>query len=216
MCGTMFPMTDTLADLTALPNLDLPPLPTLADLGVDWEYPPLDVPDPDAMSLADLVERYRPTEDLTETTGKGRRPPRWDDPRVLTLLGNLERGSYRGHAITAAGLAERTVMRWLEIGRDEVQRCDYEDVPLSFYRHIWQCVMRAEVVPISRSLQVIHQAAARGGWRAAAWFLERRYPDEWGPRGTAWQREREAEQQTVSVEALDAKIMAMIAALPQE
>lgn len=212
-------MTDTLDDLLAMPDLDLPPLPTLDDLGVGWESPPLDpspvldIPDADAITLDDLAERYLPTEDLVTPRGKGRKPPRWNDPRILTLLAYLEAGAYRGQAITAAGLAERTVMRWLEIGRDEAQRAEDEDLPLTFYRHFWQAVVRAEVVPEMRALHTIRRAGERGGWRASAWFLERRYPDVWGPKATAWQREQEWERQAeeISVEALDAKIMGLIA-----
>lgn len=202
-------MTDMLDDLTALPDLD--------DLGVAWEIPPLDLPDPDATSLADLAERYRPAADLVEPTGKGRRPPRWDDPRVLTMLCNLEGGAYRCDAVVAAGLAERTVARWLEMGKAEEEADD--PGPMTFYRHMWQAVTRAEGVPQMRALQVIHRAAAgRGGWRAAAWFLERRYPDNWGRRGTAWDREREAERKALAPtpEEVDAKLMRLLAEVKGE
>ena len=217
-------MTNTLDNLLAVPDLDLGPVPTLDDLGVGWECPPLDpapvldIPAADAITLDDLAERYRPTEDLVTPGGRGRKPPRWDAPGVLTMLGYLEAGAYRGQAITSAGLAERTVMRWLEIGRDEAERADTDDLPLTFYRHIWQAVMRAEAVPEMRALDTIRRAGERGGWRAAAWFLERRYPDTWGPRATAWEREQAAkrEAEAVNVGELDAKIMAMIAALDYE
>jgi len=128
------PMSDTLDDLAALPDLDLGDLgdlPTLDDLGLP-EFSPLDLPDPDATSLADLAERYRPTADLVKPTGKGRRPPRWDDPQVLTMLGNLEGGAYRRDAVVAAGLAERTVARWVEMGKAEEEADD--PGPMTFYR----------------------------------------------------------------------------------
>ncbi len=113
-------------------------------------------------------------------------------------------------------LAERTVMRWLEIGRDEAARSEDEDMPLTFYRHIWQAVMKAETVPMMRALNTINRAGERGGWRASAWFLERRYPDEWGPKATAWKREEEERRacekgweypHSVSVEDLEAKVL---------
>jgi hypothetical protein len=187
--------TTTLDELLAMPTLDLGPLPTLDDLGLEWTAPPIDpasklaIPNADKITLEDLSERYQPAEDLVTPRGRGRKPPRWDDPRILALLGYLEIGAYRGQAITAAGLAERTVMRWLETGRDEAECTDAEDLPLTFYRHFWQVVARAEAVPVMRALESIHLAGQRGGWRAAAWFLERRYPDVWGPRATAWRRE---------------------------
>ena len=193
-------MTDILSELLAMPDLELEPQPTLADLGLGWDLPPvtpapvLVMPDAGSITLNGLAERYRPAESLIAPRGKGRRPPRWNDPRVLALLGYLEVGAERGQAITAAGLAERTVMRWLEIGRNEAERADGEDMPLSFYRHFWQAFMRAEAVPVIRALDSIRRAGERGGWRAAAWFLERRYPDSWGPKATAWRRDEERER----------------------
>lgn len=193
-------MTDFLDELLAMPDLQLEPQPTLADLGLGWDSPPftpaplLATPDADAITLHALAERYRPAESLAAPRGKGRKPPRWNDPRVLALLGYLEAGAGRRQAITAAGLAERTVMRWLEIGRNEAEGADSQDVALTFYRHFWQAFVRAELVPVIRALDSIRRAGERGGWRAAAWFLERRYPDIWGPRATAWKRDEERER----------------------
>ena len=195
-------MTDILNGLLSMPDLNLEPLPTLADLGMGWDSNPLapttvlDIPDADSITLDDLAERYRPAEAVVTPRGKGRRPPLWNDPRVLALLGYLEIGAGRGQATIAAGLAERTVMRWLEIGRDEAERAESEHMPLTFYRHFRQALMRAEMVPVIRALDTIRRAGQRGGWRAAAWFLERRYPDSWGPKATAWKRD--VEQRGVS------------------
>ena len=88
-------------NLTTLPILDPGDLPSLDGLGVTWEHPPLDdppdlgIPDLDDMTLADLAQRYAPPDGLATPTGKGRRPRRWDDPRILTMLGHLELGAYR-------------------------------------------------------------------------------------------------------------------------
>jgi hypothetical protein len=189
-------MTDTLSELLAIPDVELEPPPTLADLGLEWDFPPVTpvptvpVPNTDATTLDEIAERYRPAGELVAPQGKGRKPPCWNDPRVLALLGHLEAGAGRGQAVTAAGLAERTVMRWLETGRKEAEQADTEYVSLTFYRHFWQAFVRAEAIPMIRALDAIHRAAQRGGWRAAAWFLERRYPDTWGPRATAWKREQ--------------------------
>lgn len=192
-----------------LPDLELPDLDTdLPDLDLG-PFVPLDLPDPDAMSLPDLAERYRPDGPLA-APGPGRRPPRWDDPQVLTMLGHLETGAYLTDAITSARLAERTVYRWFERGRIEADTDpDGLDVP-SVYRHIWQAALRAQVVPEARALDTIHRAASRGAWRAAAWFLERRYPHRWGRNAYAWQAEREREREYVSVEELDEKLMRLI------
>jgi hypothetical protein len=203
---------------TSKPDVCLLPIP--ADSGQGWNVDPSDttaiMDAPDAVPLEVMADRYRPARNLVTPPGKGRKPPQWDDPRILTLLGYLELGAYRGQAITAAGLAERTVMRWLEVGRDEASRAENEDLPLTFYVHFWQSVRRAEGVPVLRALNVIRRAGARGSWRASAWFLERRYPDKWGRRATAWEREQEWSRSTkdvscpVSVEDLEAKVLRIL------
>lgn len=109
------------------------------------------------------------------------------------------------------GRAERTVYRWLEDGRTE-HEADIEGISVpTIYRHVWQCVIRAKGVSEARALQTIRQAASRGAWRAAAWFLERRYPDKWGRNSSAWRAEQEAAREVVTVEELDAKLMGLIA-----
>lgn len=184
---------------------------------LDLDLPDLDLPDPDATTLTDLAQRYAPDGPLAALSDRGRRPPRWDDPRVLTLLGHLETGLPLTEAIAASRLAERTVYRWLERGRADDDLDPECLAPVTVYRHIWQASMRAQAVPEVRALQVIQRAASRGGWRAAAWFLERRYPDHWGRNGTAWQRERLDHDQAVPTrDEVTERILTLLDALDAE
>jgi hypothetical protein len=77
-------------------------------------------------------------------------------------------------AAALAGVAERTVYRWLERGR------------LSGRRHAQHRALRAAILQAraERESDLVAstvRAAARGNWRAAAWLLEQQYPDRWGP-----------------------------------
>jgi hypothetical protein len=152
------------------------------------------LPDPEGVTLSDLAARYAPPQDLTVRKGKGRQPPRYDDPQILIMLGHLEAGAYRGEACAAAGLAERSVMRWLEIGRAEAQHQDNEDAPVTVYRHIWHSVLKAEALTQVQALHTVHAAAGRGAWRAAAWFLEHRYPEKWGPKASQIQQDKTSQR----------------------
>lgn len=209
-------MTMTLHRSLTTPDQRVQSPPTPIDPGHRWNPQPSNTKISDRVRLDDLADRYRPAEPLTTPLGKGRKPPPWDDPRILTLLGYLELGSYRRQAITAAGLAERTVMRWLEMGRDEAARVENEDPPLTFYVHFWQAVRRAEGVAVMRALATICRAAERGSWRASAWFLERRYPKKWGRRATAGEREQEWTRSTpevscsLSIQDLEAKVQRIL------
>ena len=41
-------------------------------------------------------------------------------------------------------------------------------------------IEKAEAEAVVGRLEVIDDAAVDGNWQAAAWWLERKYPDEWG------------------------------------
>ncbi len=50
------------------------------------------------------------------------------------------------------------------------------------YREFLEAIEKAEAQAKVRNVTII-QAAAKDNWQAAAYWLERRYPEEWGRRG---------------------------------
>tara|TARA_R110002020_G_scaffold135675_2_gene302969 strand:- start:5 stop:553 length:549 start_codon:yes stop_codon:yes gene_type:complete len=66
-------------------------------------------------------------------------------------------------AAQAAGIGESTLYKW--ISDDQGLREDLQ---------------RAESEALDHSLQVVRDAATAGDWKAAAWFLERKSPEDWG------------------------------------
>ncbi len=72
----------------------------------------------------------------------------------------------------ASGVSERTYYRWLAEGEPE-------DGPEHF-RQFRRGVTRARAQARVAYAAVIRRAANEGDWKAAAWFLERSEPEEWG------------------------------------
>ena len=72
----------------------------------------------------------------------------------------LRAGNTRGCVRSALRIPQTTWKRWLQ---DEEWR---------------DAVEAAEAEAVARNVAVI-QKAAQSQWQAAAWWLERRYPDEW-------------------------------------
>jgi hypothetical protein len=69
------------------------------------------------------------------------------------------------------------------------------------YRDFQDMIRRAEAEAVKNSLAVIHAAAGRS-WQAAAWFLERRHPEQWGRVETlSLQTKREAIREAVEIQA---------------
>jgi transposase len=86
--------------------------------------------------------------------------------------------SYRAAALSA-GVAESTVRSWLARGRAEqgARRHARGERPyVELVEAVEQAAGRAEV-----RAAVLIAKAAESDWRAAAWFLERRDPETFGP-----------------------------------
>ncbi len=83
-------------------------------------------------------------------------------------------------ACTLAGIPARTVYDWLK----EAEQCEGKET-LSHRERVLtrlsQTLKKAEASAIDRSLQVISDAMPTN-WQAAAWYLERRRPQEFGRR----------------------------------
>ena len=83
-----------------------------------------------------------------------------------------------------AGIARSTYYSWLSRGR-HARESHASGLTLSPkekpFLDFLDSVERASIAPEIGALRIIQRAADGGSWRAAAWFLERRYPHKWGP-----------------------------------
>lgn len=79
------------------------------------------------------------------------------------------------------------ICRALELGMTHQRACALAGIHVDTF-HEWrntypqfsEAVNRAEAECVKRQLNVIEKAAEQGTWQAAAWKLERRYPQEYG------------------------------------
>ncbi|WP_333641861.1 hypothetical protein, partial [Mesotoga prima] len=77
----------------------------------------------------------------------------------------------REHTARALGLSPSTYYRWLELGQNAPEE--------TIERRLYDKIMKAEGEAIARNVAIIQKAAQDGVWQAAAWFLERRYPNDY-------------------------------------
>ena len=84
-------------------------------------------------------------------------------------------------AAAAAGVTRRSVQSWLAAGR-EAEALDDEGKRLSAMQRscldLLQAERKARAEVRVKSLAAIQRAALNGTWQAAAWLLERMFPDE--------------------------------------
>ncbi|HEU0194118.1 MAG TPA: hypothetical protein VFQ71_07955 [Gaiellales bacterium] len=88
------------------------------------------------------------------------------------LVAMLRAGNYINVACKAAGLPRRTYTEWMRRGRSGAPA---DALYRSFRKEVEQARAMGEV----RHVAAI-ASAARKSWQAAAWLLERQYPDRWG------------------------------------
>ena len=88
------------------------------------------------------------------------------------IIQALKAGNYVETAAEYAGIGKTTFYRWMEQGAKASR---------GIYREFRDAVTRARAEAEARNVAII-QKAAPDDWRAAAWWLERAFPDRWGPR----------------------------------
>lgn len=91
------------------------------------------------------------------------RPTKYSPERIDTILAAVRLGETLEHAASAASVSYETLRAW----RGQ-------------FPAFSAALTHAESDARLLALQAIRKASQRGDWRAAAWWLERRYPAEWG------------------------------------
>lgn len=93
------------------------------------------------------------------------------------FLGVIRAGNTLDVACRSIGVDKSTVHRWIEKGKVQ-ERGQYREFYLAYHK------ARVEMEKIA-VLAIRNRAAnseKEDAWKAAAWYLEHRYPDRWGRR----------------------------------
>lgn len=100
------------------------------------------------------------------------RPAKHTDAAVTKLCQALQIGATYELACKYAGIRTQTLRNWLSAGEHAA--------PGTRARQVYEQVSAAEGVAAIGWLAKIEAAANEGTWQAAAWKLERRYPEQYG------------------------------------
>ena len=80
-------------------------------------------------------------------------------------------GNYDKDVYPILGIDKSTWYRWLSEG---------ETAKSGLKREFYDTIKKAEKEAIARNVALIQRAAQEGNWQAAAWWLERKYFEDWG------------------------------------
>lgn len=100
---------------------------------------------------------------------------------VLAIVGGNDNKVAAAHA----GIGESTFYAWLDRGRKELARLaassrakpKASETP---FVEFLEAIQKAQADAETRNVALIAKAAQDGTWTAAAWWLERKYPERWG------------------------------------
>jgi len=107
-------------------------------------------------------------------------------------------GNYHKTVAQYLGIHEATWWRWLQKGETAKSK-------RSIYRKLYEAVKKAEAEAQIRNVAII-QKAAQETWQAAAWWLERRYPELWGRKDTVRLGTEDEDGLKLRIEVVDAGI----------
>lgn len=114
------------------------------------------------------------------------RPTKLDYKVQEKIIQAIKAGNYMETAAAYAGISKSTLYDWLKRGEREKQRVaknprykirKSEKIYVEFSDAVEKALAEAEV----RDVLLIGKAAEEQ-WQAAAWRLERKFPDRWGRR----------------------------------
>jgi len=88
------------------------------------------------------------------------------------ICGVIRTGAYVAQAAEAAGIGRSTFDDWMRRGKSDAEK----DAP---YRELRIAVEHAKAEAEARTVALLAKASSKS-WQAAAWLLERQYPERWG------------------------------------
>jgi hypothetical protein len=130
-----------------------------------------------------------------------------------SIVSSIKSGSFQTVAAQRAGIAISTFRSWMDRGEMEQARIDEgfdPDVEEAKYLRFKQDVDVARAIAEIEAVKMVRGVAASGTWQAAAWYLERSFPQRW-----ARNREEEAPatKETADPEAALGKLLARLDSL---
>jgi len=115
---------------------------------------------------------------MTSPVNIGGRPPSLTPAVHKSIIKKLSEGNWLTTSAQAAGVSQRSVMRWIQRGKGEMPGKDAIEPYASFAKDVERAISKAEV-------QLVSDLQRESDWRAKAWLLERGPSRErWAPQVT--------------------------------
>jgi hypothetical protein len=146
----------------------------------------MDQPPPDSVGEAQETfdEQGR---SFMQTVRRSGRPPKWPKEKdVERVVQFVRTGQYVETACAAVGLGKPTYYKWMRIGASAMSRMDEDEgfrpsegerKCVRFINAVEKAMAESEITDLNRI-----NLASQVSWQAAAWRLERRFPQRYAQR----------------------------------
>ena len=144
------------------------------------------------------------------------RPTKLTEEVQEKILGAVRAGIWLDQAAALAGIAASSLYLWADKGQRALELAEVENRALTpseaVYADFSESLKKARAEAEARNITLVQQAASAGTWQAAAWFLERSFPNRWGrkDRMEVTGKDGGAMEVTVTAADLEAKVIALI------
>lgn len=130
---------------------------------------------------------------------------RFDATTRKDILDAIAAGNHASQAAAYAGITPARLTGWLRRGREEVERIQDSEVaqPVVSEQEYAEFFIAFKMAESKLSNKLTTSIMAARNWRAKAWMLERRFPDEWGRK--VEERNNEADDWWQAVEEAEAE-----------
>lgn len=102
------------------------------------------------------------------------------DQNIQDIITALKSGVDLESACHFSGISLNQMYKWLEIGKSIAEIRKPKNDEEKFALDLWLELKKARGQAIVRNVAHIQKAAQSGDWRAAAWWLERTVPNNYG------------------------------------
>lgn len=144
------------------------------------------------------------------------RPTKLTDEVQKKILDAVRAGIWLDQAAALAGIAASSLFLWVDKGQRALELADLEERELigveKVYADFSESLKKARAEAEARNITLVQQAASDGTWQAAAWFLERSFPNRWGRKDRMEVTGKDGGSVEISVTAadLEAKVIALL------
>lgn len=134
---------------------------------------------------------------------RGAKLAKLGDPKIEALIESLQAGHYMERACRMSGVSQSSVYRWLSEA-ERIRNLHPDETDLSpteqQYLTLSDAILKAKDKAAHRAMVSIQKAAQKGTWQAAAWYLERTDPNNYGRRTQITGSESQPVKLNVTVE----------------